>query len=108
MTSTPPASIGSLSRVPALVLLLLVGCSRALPDAPAHSPIDPEGPAPEPITVDVALRSDPPLPGESREGWPGLAEPKPSSAHHGHHGHHAKPAKPESEPKPSEGGEHDH
>lgn len=108
MTSTHP-------RVPALVLLLLlVGCSRALPDPSPRSPIDAASPTPEPIAVDVALHGDPPLPGESRTGWAGLAEPKPSGAHHGHHGHHAKPAKPAEPTEPTEpaepahGGEHDH
>ncbi len=50
----------------------------------------------KPIAVDVALRGDPPLPGQSRAGWPGLVEPA-ANPHH-HHGH-AKPAK---------GGEHAH
>jgi hypothetical protein len=90
---------------------MLVGCSRSLPDPTPGSAIDAASAAPKPIAVDVALHGHPPLPGESRTGWAGLAEPKPSGAHHDHHGHHAKPSKPAEPTEPAEpahGGEHDH
>jgi hypothetical protein len=88
-------------RLPGLVLLLLVGCSRALPDPAPASPIDPNEAGPKPLAVDVALRGDPPLPGQPREGWPGLVEPKSDGhEHHQHHKHH--------EPEPAKGGGHAH
>jgi hypothetical protein len=97
-------------HVSALALLLLVGCSRALPDPSPGSAIDPDGPTPKPIAVDVAMSGDPPLPGQSREGWPGLVDPEPSEHDHHHHHGHGKAAKPEQpeQPAKTEGGEHDH
>jgi hypothetical protein len=88
--------------------LLLVGCSRRLPDPSPGSVIDPDSTAPKPLAVDVAMTGDPPLPGQSREGWPGLVEPA-SNAHHHHHHHGAKPEQPKQPEQPAhEGGEHDH
>lgn len=117
----------------AAIALLLIGCSRALPDPPPTSPLTSASATVEPLAVDVALRGDPPLPGEAGQGWPGLVEPtsKGGHDHHGHHGH-AKPepaktdeheghTKPEpakedphagheghTKPEPAKGGHHDH
>jgi hypothetical protein len=105
MTSIHRASLRSL---PVFVLLLLVGCSRSLPDPTPGSVIDSESPTPDAVAVDVALAGDPPLPGQSREGWPGLVEPKSGGEHHHHHGKSAKPAQPDQSAQPAQGGEHDH
>lgn len=84
---------------PSLASLALVGllaaCSRRVPDPPLESPLASESPAPRAASVDVALTSDPPLPGEAREGWSGLVDPPKGGGHHHHH--HAKP-KPTSSP----------
>ncbi|MFV8756173.1 hypothetical protein ACNOYE_36960 [Nannocystaceae bacterium ST9] len=91
----------------AATALLLLGCSRSLPDPPPESPLASEAGSAPSLPVDLALRSDPPLPGQPREGWPGLVDPAPSEHHHHHH---AKPeAKAESESAaPTKGGAHAH
>jgi hypothetical protein len=83
---------------PSTLSLLLVGllaaCSRRVPDAPPSSPLSHEAASAPAPRVDVAMTSDPPLPGESREGWAGLPAAKAGGhQHHGHHGHAASPSK---------------
>lgn len=86
---------------PSTLLPLLVGllaaCSRRVPDSPPSSPLSHEAASAPVLSVDVAMSSDPPLPGESREGWSGLPEPERGDHHH-HHGHGA----------PSKAGGHAH
>ena len=64
-------------------LRVLMGCiaavaaacsSRAVPgNAPVDSPASTDAPAGVVPSVNRSLRSDPPLPGEPTDGWPGLA-----------------------------------
>ena len=90
------------ARVIALLGLAFTACSRALPAPTSESALAPDAAQAKPIAVDVALRGDPPLPGQDRKGWPGLGEPAPSQ--HRHHQHGA----PASEPAAHEGVQHDH
>ncbi len=69
----------------------------SFPASSAASPKAAEAPAPR---VGLALAEDPPLPGESTEGWYGLG-PDPGAGgghdqhqHHQHHGHGGAPAQP--------------
>lgn len=87
-------------RLIALLALGLAACSRALPVPTSASPLAPDAAPTKPIAVDIALRGDPPLPGQDHEGWPGLVDPAPSQHHHHQH------AEPASEPL--EGVQHDH
>lgn len=66
-----------LCRFGLLVLVTAVGCaSRTVPDAfPRASPASTQAPELPPARVDRALSGDPPLPGQSTEGWPGLRAP---------------------------------
>jgi hypothetical protein len=67
-----------------------VGCSRKLPSQwPESSPASSSAAEVPNATVTLALDGDPPLPGESADGWIGLepAKDKPA-AHEGHGGHH--------------------
>lgn len=66
-----------LCRSGLLVLATVVGCaSRTVPDTfPRASPASTQAPELPPARVDRALSGDPPLPGQSTEGWPGLHAP---------------------------------
>lgn len=82
------------TRVLAITLLAasIVGCSRsvpaAFPNASAASLDAPEGRA---ARVGRAIVEEPPLPGETREGWEGLEQGDAGvpdhSGHQGHGGH---------------------
>ncbi len=63
--------------------------------------------APGPLAaVTVALREDPPLPGEPSEGWAGLeAYPSGSPAHHHEHGEHANDERSSQQPSDRTDGE---
>lgn len=82
-----------------------VACSRDLPSEwPESSPASSSAAEVPNAKVTLALDGDPPLPGESAEGWIGLEQP-PSEDPHAHHGHggHGKPAKDEpAKDKPTE------
>lgn len=76
-------------------LAALAGCSRSVstefPRASAASLEVEEAP---PARVGRAIEEEPPLPGETRDGWEALdrgAAPAESSGHHRHHGHHGRP-----------------
>ncbi len=58
------------------ILSLLTACAaRTLPEEfPATSPASRKAPESAPLEVNVSLRSDPPLPGERDQAWPGLRE----------------------------------
>jgi hypothetical protein len=106
-------SAGLLALLP--ITAALAGCSpRSLPASfPASSAASPQGaeaPAPR---VGVALSEDPPLPGESTEGWHGLG-PAPDAGgdaqhqHQHHHGHdHGQQGQGEA-PKKAPEGDHAH
>lgn len=66
-----------LCHVGLLALVTVVGCaSRTVPDTFPHaSPASTHAPELPPARVDRALSGDPPLPGQSTEGWPGLRAP---------------------------------
>ncbi len=72
---------------------LVAACaSRPLnPSFPATSAASLDGDAVPAASVTTALEADPPLPGETTDGWSGLesAPGQPSRAHqpHGHGGH---------------------
>jgi hypothetical protein len=94
-----------------------VACSRDLPSEwPESSPASSSAAEVPHAKVTLALDGDPPLPGESAEGWIGLEQPPSEDphAHHRHGGHgKAAPAKDEpAEEKPAEheghGGHHGH
>ncbi|HEY6878473.1 MAG TPA: hypothetical protein VI299_10670 [Polyangiales bacterium] len=74
------------------LVLALSGCvSRSAPASyPANAASSRQAPELAPGDVTVALRREPPLPGQSTTGWPGLAvgEPANEGMHHGGH-HHA-------------------
>ena len=89
-----------LSTLSLLLVGLLAACSRRVPDSPPSSPLSHEAASAPVPSVDVAMSSDPPLPGESREGWSGLPEAKGGHGHHHHHGHGAA--------APSKAGGHAH
>ena len=82
-------SAGLIALLP--ITAVLAGCApRSLPASfPASSAASPkaaEAPAPR---VGLALAEDPPLPGESTEGWHGLGHPDPAAGGgHDHHQHH--------------------
>ena len=78
----------------ARMLLVLTGCApRAVPTAfPLTSAASPRAVEAPQSPVAIALREEPPLPGEPTEAWTGLAEPSPSQAHH------AAPTPPSSGP----------
>ena len=61
---------------------LSTGCAtRALPlSFPATAAASPSAAAGTIAAVDGSLRADPPLPGESTAGWPGLEEPGTAAA----------------------------
>ena len=87
----PSSFAGLFALLP--VTAALAGCTpRAVPASfPASSAASPqaaEAPAPR---VGIALAEDPPLPGESTEGWYGL-EPKGGQGAQPHHHHHHGPA----------------
>lgn len=68
----------------------IAGCTRSVPTefprASAASLAAAEAP---PARVGRAIEEEPPLPGETREGWEALDEaPTGAPARHGHHGHH--------------------
>lgn len=68
----------------------LAACSpRALPDRfPTASAVSAEAPEPPPPPAALALREDPPLPGEASSGWSGLASGNDAAADpHAHHHH---------------------
>lgn len=83
-------------RVPAVprlaLLATLLGVAACAPrtfnkELPASSPASALAPAaPLPAVMGRALREDPPLPGESTEGWSGLA-PEAGSPQEGGHAH---------------------
>jgi hypothetical protein len=83
-----------MTRVAALVVLLVAGCAR-VPQPAAQSAASSQAPAARRATVTQALRSDPPPPGQASDGWRGLSPapeaselPDPHAHHHGHeHGH---------------------
>jgi len=76
------------SRCIGLLTLVVIACSpRAVPDpfptASAASPAAAEPPAPP---AAIALRQEPPLPGEDTSGWVGLAPQGGAAADpHAHH-----------------------
>jgi hypothetical protein len=82
-------------RVLFLTMLLaaaLSACSRSVPShLPRTSPASAEAPAAAAAVVGRALREDPPLPGESTEGWSGLDAESAAATHagHAHGGGHA-------------------
>ncbi len=69
----------------------LAACTRSVPtELPRASAASLEGAEALPARVGRALEEEPPLPGETRDGWEALdrgAAPAGSSGHHGHHGH---------------------
>lgn len=71
-----------------IVLAALLGaCTRSVPSRFPSSSAASTDAAEAPIaTVGIALREDPPLPGESTEGWEAL-EPTTSSEAPAHGGH---------------------
>lgn len=77
---------------PLLVVLCAACAPRSVPErfpaASAASDAAPPGPV---AAVTVALREDPPLPGEPSEGWPGLDAHTTESDHH-EHGEHTNGA----------------
>lgn len=77
--------------IPLAVSTLLAGCaSRSVPARfPETSPASSSAPEGGRASVTRALDEDPPLPGSSTDGWPGLAptsDPAPTGHEH-HHGH---------------------
>jgi hypothetical protein len=75
------------------ITLALGGCaSRAVPASyPANGPLSPQAPEAAPAQVTVALRGEPPLPGEGSAGWTGLEAGDPAhtpAVDHSHHHHH--------------------
>ncbi len=76
----------------AAAALVSACASRPLaPSFPASSPASPTAEPAAQADVTTALRGDPPLPGESTQGWPGLAD-APAAEAEGHgaaHGGHA-------------------
>lgn len=80
-----------------LAVWAMTACSpRTLPDRfPTASSVSAEAPEPPPPPAAVALREDPPLPGETSSGWLGLAAGQDGSTdpHAHHHGMmHGTPA----------------
>lgn len=79
--------------------LSVVACaSRSVPMSfPKTSAASPDAEAAPVARVGVALDQDPPLPGESTEGWRGLEEQPPSEGNdeksHQHPGHDASHGK---------------
>lgn len=78
-------------RTVLLMMLLaapLGACSRSVPSHfPRTSAASGEAPAGAPAVVGRALRADPPLPGESTDGWVGLDPQSAPAAHVGGHSH---------------------
>ncbi|MDQ3036394.1 MAG: hypothetical protein M3Y87_28610 [Myxococcota bacterium] len=76
--------------IPTLLILLaavLGGCSRSFPSTfPRGSAASLDAPAAPVATVGLALREEPPLPGEPTEGWEAL-EPSGATAPSAHGGH---------------------
>ncbi|HEX5658794.1 MAG TPA: hypothetical protein VFX59_16455, partial [Polyangiales bacterium] len=74
------------------VALAIGGCaSRTVPASyPVEAASSPRAAEAAPAHVTVALNREPPLPGQSSAGWPGLApgDPAhtPAAGHHHHHG----------------------
>jgi hypothetical protein len=64
-----------------VVAIFAAGCSsRSVPGAaPVDSPASMDAPSGVVPSVNRSLRSDPPLPGEPIDGWPGLATPAPAA-----------------------------
>ncbi|UJR84353.1 hypothetical protein [Sandaracinus amylolyticus] len=70
-----------------VIAAALAACTRSLPAAfPPSSPISSDAVEAPVADVGRALREDPPLPGESTQGWHGL-EPASIPASHGGHDH---------------------
>lgn len=69
-----------------LVLPFLLACTRAVPtEFPSSSAASADARPGRTSDVGIALRGDPPLPGEPTEGWPGLEEePRQGGHHHAH------------------------
>jgi hypothetical protein len=80
-----------------LALLVLACASRDVPTSyPASSAAAPDSAPGQTLPVTRALASEPPLPGESAQGWSGLSEQPaqaaPAAHQHGsHHQHGAAP-----------------
>lgn len=75
-----------------LWLATLAGCTRSVPtELPRASAASPRGAAAPVARVGRALEEEPPLPGETPEGWEALDQGnRPAAAgHEGHVGHHA-------------------
>jgi hypothetical protein len=68
-----------------VIALALAACSRSFPaNFPRGSAASSEAATPTPTLMARALREDPPLPGESTQGWEGL-ESSPQGGHvHAH------------------------
>ncbi|MCZ7677982.1 MAG: hypothetical protein M5U28_04050 [Sandaracinaceae bacterium] len=86
----------------------LAGCTRSLPTAlPRASAASLEAAEALPARIGRAIEEEPPLPGETRDGWEALdrgAAPAGSSGHHGHHGHTGHGAHREAaDPRATEG-----
>lgn len=80
---------------PYFILLLtlgtasIAGCSRSVPTTfPESSAASLQAADGRAAPVGRAIREEPPLPGESREGWEALERDAGAPAHGGHHGHH--------------------
>ncbi len=73
----------------AFVCLGIGACAAHVVPArlPPSSPASLDAPEAAPAPVTTAARSDPPMPGEDAQGWPGLRGPV-SGGHQHHHGHH--------------------
>lgn len=82
------------TRVLAIALLATsaIGCSRSVPAVfPSSSAASLDADEGRAARVGRAIVEEPPLPGETREGWEGLeqgdADAPDHSGHHGHGGH---------------------
>ncbi|MCC6877213.1 MAG: hypothetical protein IT378_23105 [Sandaracinaceae bacterium] len=68
---------------------LLLGCTRSMPSSfPRGSAASPEAAEAPRAVVARSLLEEPPLPGESTDGWDGLESPAAADPHGGHrHAH---------------------
>lgn len=63
----------------------LAGCTRSFPSTlPSTSAASSQAYEGTPAVVGLALREEPPLPGESMDGWEALEPPAPAQGGHVH------------------------
>jgi hypothetical protein len=96
-----------------LIGLIVAACSaREVPATwPDASPAAPAALAPPAAPVTRALEADPPLPGESTDGWAGLSTegtPDDPKRHPGHGGGASSAGSPGAQPRGDDSAEHGH